>query len=203
LNSQKSYVAFAGSEQVAAGNLGQVAEVVKTLIEARDPRAVLAFAEPTGEQVDLDLRGSLAEVLARIDAPSPSRPAVEPVPRPRGRPRLGVVGREVTLLPRHWEWLNVQPGGASVALRKLVERARNTHRDRDRLRLAREAAYRFMSAIAGNEPGFEEACRALFADDEAAFATHTGAWPVDVREFARRLAAGAPDPEPHLPSAKV
>jgi hypothetical protein len=133
----------------------------------------------------------MAEVLARLATPQAQAPDLEPVQRLRGRPRLGVVGREVTLLPRHWEWLNVQPGGASVALRKLVEHARSSHRTQDRVRLAREAAYRFMSAIAGNEPGFEEACRALFAGDHAGFAVQTKNWQADVRNFAHKLAVEA------------
>ena len=102
---------------------------------------------------------------------------------------LGVVAREVTLLPRHWEWLAHQPGGASVALRKLVEAARRDPGGKDRVRQAREAAYRFMSALAGNEAGFEEAARALFAGRRVDFETHVGRWPKDVREHAVRLAA--------------
>ena len=90
-------------------------------------------------------------------------------PRGRGRPKLGVVAREVTLLPRHWDWLNSQSGGASVALRKLVEAARLAGDDKDRTRHAQEAAYRFMTALAGNLPGYEEATRALYAADPARF----------------------------------
>jgi hypothetical protein len=113
-----------------------------------------------------------------------------PEPRGRGRPKLGVVAREVTLLPRHWEWLGTQPGGASVALRKLVEEARRTSGDRDRSRAARDAAYHFMSAMAGNLPGFEEASRALFADDRRRFAGLIAGWPDDVRDHTVKLAFG-------------
>jgi hypothetical protein len=113
-----------------------------------------------------------------------------PEPRGRGRPKLGVVAREVTLLPRHWDWLATQPGGASVALRKLVEEARRTGGDRDRSRAARDAAYHFMSAMAGNLPGFEEASRALFADDRRRFAGLIAGWPDDVRDHAVKLAFG-------------
>jgi hypothetical protein len=102
-----------------------------------------------------------------------------------------VVAREVTLLPRHWDWLNSQPGGASVALRKLVEHARKANESRDRVRIARESAYRFMSAMAGNEPGFEEATRALFAGDRARFDEHVRRWPAAVREHVAKLAAAA------------
>ena len=108
-------------------------------------------------------------------------------PRPRGpgRPKLGVVAREVTLLPRHWEWLAQQPGGASVAIRKLVEEARRTGEDRDRVRQAQEAAYRFMSAMAGNKPHYEDAIRALFAGEAARFEKLIAEWPADVRDHAR------------------
>lgn len=123
----------------------------------------------------------------------PRRKAVAPeaVPRGPGRPKLGVVAREVTLLPRHWEWLNGQPGGASVALRKLVDEARRANDGKDRVRQAREAAYRFMSVMAGNERGFEEATRALFAGDRERFEEFVASWPADVRDHAKRLAAAA------------
>jgi hypothetical protein len=99
-----------------------------------------------------------------------------------------VVAREVTLLPRHWDWLGSQPGGASVALRKLVDEARRLRGDRDRIRTAQEAAYHFMSAMAGNLPGFEEATRALFADDRHRFVDLIAAWPEDLRDHALKLA---------------
>jgi hypothetical protein len=107
---------------------------------------------------------------------------------------LGVVAREVTLLPRHWDWLNSQPGGASVALRKLVELARRTSGDRDRVRAAQESAYSFMSAIAGNLPGFEEATRALFAYDRRRFSELIASWPEDIRDYAIKLAFADQEP---------
>ena len=112
-------------------------------------------------------------------------------PRTAGRPRLGVVAREITLLPRHWEWLATQPGGASVALRKLVEHAQRGNKAVDEQRRARETAYRFMSALAGDEAGFEEASRALFAGQRTAFLTQVATWPADVREHVLRLAQAA------------
>ena len=108
----------------------------------------------------------------------------------RGRPKLGVTAREVTLLPRHWEWLAAQPGGASVTLRKLVEEARRASGAQQKVRQAQEAAYRFMSAMAGDFPGFEEATRALFADDRNRFEQHMAEWPVDIRNYALRLGFG-------------
>jgi hypothetical protein len=99
-----------------------------------------------------------------------------------------VVAREITLLPRHWDWLNAQPGGASVALRKLVDEARRSKGDLDRARAARDAAYHFMSVMAGNLRGFEEASRALFADDRRRMAGLIAGWPDDIRDHVIRLA---------------
>jgi len=109
------------------------------------------------------------------------------VPRGPGRPKLGVIAREVTLLPRHWDWLNGQPGGASVALRKLVEEARRVNEGKDRLRRTQEATYRFMSAMAGNLPDFEEATRALLANNHDHLLEFVQTWPEDIREHLIRL----------------
>lgn len=170
--SQDSFTAFDGARRIAAGPM---AEIIAAAKRASDQGgSVLVFGDRTGRVVDVDPRG-LAEP-----------------PRGRGRPKLGVVAREVTLLPRHWEWLARQPGGASVALRKLVEAAQRGAGPADRLREAREAAYRFMTTMAGNLPGYEEAIRALFAGDDASFAAKMAAWPADIRDHAARLAAPAP-----------
>ncbi len=113
----------------------------------------------------------------------------DPGPRGRGRPKLGVVAREVTLLPRHWDWLGSQPGGASVALRRLVEAARRANQATDTKRQAQESAYRFITALAGDLPDYEEAVRMLFAQNRAGFDMASAAWPADVRNHARKLAA--------------
>ncbi len=172
------YTAFHGLRRVARGS---AKDLVEALID-KPQGDVIVFDDSTGSQIDLDLRGKPAEI-AHVPA---GMAAAEP--RGRGRPRLGVVAKEVTLLPRHWDWLNVQPGGASVALRKLVDEARKTSGDRDRVRAAQEAAYRFMSAIAGNLPGFEEAARALFSYDRRSFTHLVANWPEDVRDYVVRLA---------------
>jgi hypothetical protein len=185
----KQATAFAGRRLLASGLLGEVALAVKVASEAGTQETILAFDDATGRAVDLDLRGTPAEVLARLEPPAPEGP------RGRGRPRLGVVPREVTLLPRHWDWLNAQPGGASVALRKLVEEARRTTEGRGGPRQAKEAAYAFMSAMAGDEPGYEEAIRALFAGDRFRFDDETRGWPADVRAHAATLASSAFQPE--------
>jgi len=182
--SLKPCTAFAGSRCFAAGPLREVALAFKARLGGDPNEAVLIFSDETGAVIDLDLRGTEEEILARLE-PSP-----EP-PRGRGRPRLGVVPREVTLLPRHWEWLNAQPGGASVTLRRLVEEARRAGSGRERVRLAQERTYRFMSVLGGDEPGYEEALRARYARDREAFETHTRHWPADVRDHTRRLAEPA------------
>jgi hypothetical protein len=181
----QTFTAFEGSRQLVSGPLHEVALAVKRA-EQRSSEAGAIFSDTTGRAIDLDLRGSDDEIVARL---TPGPPAFEEAPpRGRGRPKLGVVAREVTLLPRHWEWLTTQPGGASVTLRKLVEAARRANGDKDRSRAARDAAYHFMSAMAGNLPGFEEASRALFADERSRFAVLIAAWPDDIRDHIVRLA---------------
>jgi hypothetical protein len=181
----QSFTAFEGRRRLRSGALAEVALAVKQA-EQRVSERVAIFSDATGRPIDLDLRGSDKEILARLP-PGPAQFEVAP-PRGRGRPKLGVVAREVTLLPRHWEWLNAQPGGASVALRKLVEAARRANGDKDRSRAARDAAYHFMSAMAGDLPHFEEASRALFADDRRRFTRLIAAWPDDIRDHIVRLA---------------
>jgi uncharacterized protein len=182
------FTAFVGPKRLASGPLADVALAIKKSTKPAGHQPVLVFDDTTGKSIDVDLRGTDEEVLARL---SSSAPAAEPPgsePRGRGRPKLGVVAREVTLLPRHWDWLAGQPGGASVALRKLVEEARRTNGDRDRHRAARDAAYHFMSAMAGNFKGFEDAARALFADDRRRLSETITAWPADIRDHIVTLA---------------
>jgi hypothetical protein len=181
----KLATAFDGERRLASGPLIDVAMAVKVAMARGAEGPVLAFDDVTGAVIDLDLRGSRAEIAARIAAAAGEPPAP---PRGRGRPSLGVVAREVTLAPRHWEWLAIQPGGASAALRRLVEEARRSSGAKDRVRSAQEAAYRFMAAMAGDLPGFEEATRALFANDRARFERNVASWPADVSAYAAKLA---------------
>ncbi len=184
-----SCIAFSGSQCIAAGSLQDVAAAVKQWLDRNAESAVLIFDDLTSEPIEVDFRGTLKAVLARLPQPPTVEVAVtEETVRTPGRPRLGVVAREVTLLPRHWEWLAAQPGGASVALRKLVEAASRANETKDRLRRAQESAYRFMSAMTGNLPGHEEAVRALFAGQPEQFGAYTENWPTDLRDHARRLA---------------
>ena len=188
----ESCTAFSGKKRVASGALPHVALKAKAALERDKWAQVLIFDDVTSSLIEVDFRGTPEDVLRRIAetarSSEPDAPE-EDVPRRPGRPKLGVVAREVTLLPRHWDWLASQPGGASVALRKLVEQARLANRGRDRRRQAQEAAYRFLSAMAGNEPGFEEAARALFAGKAERFDKIVEPWPVDIRDHARKLVA--------------
>ena len=187
----QSVTAFIDQQRLASGPLAEVALAVMKASRSAAEKTILIFNDANGRPLDLDLRGSERDIVARLPQPASNPPAEDlsaPEPRGPGRPRLGVVAREVTLLPRHWEWLGAQPGGASVALRKLVEAARRASGDLDRSRAARDAAYHFMSAMAGNLPGFEEASRTLFADDRRRFVALIAAWPGDIRDHIVRLA---------------
>lgn len=190
------WIAFAKSKCIATGHPRDVATQVKVFSDTESQTPVLVFDGATSQLIELDLRGSLAAVLRQL-GPDTEQDTGEvasaqiKTPRSPGRPRLGVVAREVTLLPRHWEWLLSQPGGASVALRKLVEHALRTGKDNDQARLAREAAYRFMSTMAGDEPGFEEASRALFREDHDRLRMSISKWPADVQKHTLALAEAA------------
>jgi uncharacterized protein len=188
----KYCTAFEGTRSIASGTPVEVAKKVKKVLDRGEKGPVLIFDDESSGLVEIDFRGSVEDVLRRLETPvTPPFIPQDEAPRGPGRPKLGVVSREVSLLPRHWDWLNAQPGGASVALRKLVEEARRMNRDRDKVRRSQEVAYRFMSAMAGNMPGFEEATRALFAGNPARFDELTEPWPADVRDHARRISAAA------------
>lgn len=188
-------IAFEDDRHIASGDLREVARAAKETLERRQDASIIVFDAQTSATIEVDFRGSMADVLARlpenISAPTAAEDTAVSAPRGPGRPRLGVVAREVTLLPRHWEWLARQPGGASVAIRKLVEAASRTGEDKDRIRQAQEAAYRFMSVTSGNKPHYEDAIRALFAGDADRFERLIAEWPADIRSHTSRLAERA------------
>ena len=188
--SARTLTAFGGFERIAHGSRE---EVFAQMRQYQGGASVLIFDDTSGALVDLDLREPTpdASASAGAGAGAGAEPAPESAPRSVGRPKLGVVAREVTLLPRHWDWLSRQPGGASVALRRLVEEARRIHQGRDTVRESREATYRFMTAMAGSLEGFEEAARALFAGDHKRFAALVAPWPVDVSHYLQGLAAAS------------
>ena len=198
LTAPSSCTAFAGQAHIATGSLVDVTAATKRIVDGGELAPILIFDNATSQPVEIDFRGTPKEVLRRLserfpvtDEPGQGAAAeVAESPRRAGRPRLGVVGREVTLLPRHWDWLGTQPGGASVALRKLIDTARKESESKDLERKNQEVVYRFIHAMAGNLTDFDEVSRALFAGNREAFNARTESWPDDVRDHARWLMAG-------------
>lgn len=197
-NPQQGYTAFEGTRCISAGKLREVATRTKEILDQNTVEAIHIFNDLTGGIVEVDFRGTVDEVLQKLagstatDASQTTESTTgHTLQRGPGRPKLGVVAREVTLLPRHWQWLNSQPGGASVALRKLVEEARRVNAERDKVRHAQEVVYRFMHAMTGDMPGFEEATRALFAGDPQRFKDCINPWPADICTYIDRLAEAA------------
>ncbi|KAF1015502.1 MAG: hypothetical protein GAK31_00976 [Stenotrophomonas maltophilia] len=204
-SSLPAFSCFDGYALVASGTPAEAALALKQRRDAGAAGPLLVFDNASGQTRDFNTRGSVEQLLASVSkafpaaAATPAAPddatvevaADSAAPRGRGRPKLGVVAREVTLLPRHWAWLAEQPGGASVVLRRLVEQASRAGADQDRQRRHAERAYHFLQALAGDLPGYEEALRALFANDRERLATLLGDWPPDVRAHALLLAFGA------------
>jgi len=187
--------AFIGDQRVASGDPVEVAHAAKLELDRGAEAHVRLFDDRTGRRLDLDFAGDAAEVADRAEwlraSLADQTEAASPGPRGRGRPRLGVVPKEVTLLPRHWAWLASQRGGASATLRRLVDEARKASETVDRVRNSQDAAYRFMNDSAGDAPGYQEAIRSLYRGDASGFEAATRGWPADVREYARHLAAEA------------
>lgn len=189
--SKPTYIAFAGFHRIASGTPAEVARKSKKLLDQNESASILIFDAVTSRQIEIDWRGTAQEVVDRLSHTTTSETPEVSDKRGPGRPRLGVIPREVTLLPRHWDWLNEQPGGASVALRKLVEEARRTNQGKDRARQSQESVHRFMYAMAGNLPDFEEASRAFYARDSKRFAAMIRSWPKDIRDHLKKLVESA------------
>ncbi len=183
---QRPVIAFDRGFAIARGQLVEVAGAVRQHLDVTHDASVLIFDATTSEPVDIDLRGSPDDVTKRLVESQVAVP-----PRPPGRPRLGVIAREVTLLPAHWEWLSRQRGGASATLRRLVDAASRSDSKGSAVRAGRDVTYRFMSHLAGDYPGFEAATRALYAGDRETFLSVTGEWPHDVREHLLHLSNAA------------
>ncbi|HET8897652.1 MAG TPA: DUF2239 family protein [Rhodanobacteraceae bacterium] len=190
-NDSHSCTAFDGQRLLASGSVPEVALAAKAALDAGSAGPVLILDDASSLPVEVDFRGTPAEMLARLHAAN-SIPA-DTTPRGPGRPKLGVTAREVTLLPRHWDWLGRQPGGASAALRRLVEDARRSDGNRDRARLADEATDRFLRVMGGDLPGYEDATRAFWRGDRQGFAALIEPWPADLRHHLALLAAIAWD----------
>lgn len=190
--SDRTYTAFDGAKLVASGDLPTLLQGARSHLDDHPQSLLLIFEDSTGRQVDYDFRGTVEDVLRRY-APAEAaeklvdEPAKAPTKGP-GRPKLGVVSREVTLLPRHWEWLAEQPSGASATLRRLVDEARQNE---DAAVRSKRAAGRVMTALAGDRPNFEEAYRALDTGDRHRFGSLIEGWPQDVRGYLLELAGAA------------
>lgn len=168
-----SYSAFLDHKLISSGTLSEITE----LLRSRKDSAILVFDDLTGRVVDIDLRAHIPPVKKKTTGP--------------GRPKLGVESKEITLLPRHWDWLSKQPGGASVTLRKLVEEAKKLSQGTDLVREAQDATYQFMRVMAGDLAGYEEALRALYAKNAAKFKQLTNEWPKDIQQHIKRLSKAA------------
>ncbi|MFL0802515.1 MAG: DUF2239 family protein [Agarilytica sp.] len=186
------HIAFEGHQCICSGTLLEVAMWARSRETSKNGPLLLIFEMASGRQIDIDTRGTDAEIEARFACPNEGENAAQPPEKgKRGRPKLGVVGREITLLPRHWEWLDRQRGGASGTIRRLVDEARKQSAHSDGIRIAQDRTNRFISAIAGDLAGFEEATRALYSGNEAALIEHVSGWPKDVRKYTLKFAEGA------------
>lgn len=197
MSTPPTYIAFDGDNLLIEGSAATVARAVRHRMQDSETHDIRIFNAATSHTAEFDMRGSEADMLARIEqaeqSPSPVPPkhaANTRTKRGPGRPKLGVTSKEVTLLPRHWDWLAAQPGGASVTLRKLVEEARRNQSPTSP-RAAREILYRFMTRMAGDKENFEEASRALFAGDAKRFDELTERWPWDIYTHLQHLAENA------------
>lgn len=182
-----THLAFAGDELIARGALTEVALAVRKVTDAGECRPIIVFDAISSQTIDLDLRGTPQDIVARLTGepvPTQGEPTdgTEGRAAGPGRPRLGVVSREVSLLPRHWDWLKTQRGGASAALRRLVDEARRHSGARDRCNAARESFDRFLRVMGGDRPNYEEALRAFYAGRDADLRRLVADWPGDVRD---------------------
>lgn len=183
MDTAPTYTVFLGQQRLLTAPLPEVLTYLKTKLERDGQGPLLVFNDQTGRVVDFNLTGSLDEVLAR-ETPAPAKTGP-------GRPKLGVVSREVSLLPRHWDWLESHPNGASAALRRLIDEARKADPAAERRRMAILPTDRFLTVIGGDLPGSEDASRALYAGDGATFQQLVREWPEDIRLHALHLAAPA------------
>ncbi len=189
-----AHIAFDHHNCVYQGSLLDIAVWERSNKYEVNKPPLLIFEMDSGRQIDINTHGTDAEIMDRyalVNDKEEESTAPQPTKSKRGRPKLGVVGREVTLLPRHWEWLDRQRGGASGTIRRLVDEARKQNARSDGMRLAQDRTNRFISAIAGDLPGFEEATRALYSGNEAAFVKHVEDWPKDVRTYTLKFSEGA------------
>ena len=184
MNNPNSYTAFENTELFHQGSLSEVVLKIKDQIGKADNSSIVIFSDSTGKTIDFNFQGSKKDVLKRLEIFTSEDSSISTGP---GRPKIGVVSREISLLPQHWEWLATQPGGASAILRRLVDEAKKKSSGQASVKSIQEKVHRFLSAIAGDFEGFEEALRAFYRKDKEQFLSHMRSWPKDVREHAMDL----------------
>lgn len=181
MNTQNTYTAFSGHTLIAQAQLPDIALKLKHLSETAEN--ILIFNDQTGRQIDLDLSGSEQEIQQRYSEPEPAKKV--------GRPKLGVISREITLQKKHWDWLDQQSASASAVIRKLIDKELNDPASESNIMLAKQATDRFMSAMLGNMPNYEEATRALYKGDQAVFLKLIKNYPLDPQKYICRLSMHA------------
>lgn len=184
-----SYTAFEDTKLIIHGTLDEVALKIKKRIKVKPSASILIFSDSTGKQMDLDLRGSESEILDKLKVFLTTPESEQAAPAGPGRPKLGVVPREVSLLPRHWEWLATQSGGASATLRRLIDEARKNSSAKEQVKESQERTHKFMTALAGDLKNYEDALRALYARDKKLFSSLIREWPEDIKEYTKKLSA--------------
>lgn len=185
--------AFEGQRCVAAGDLVSVVQKLKQVTDENGTLPILIFEDATSAVIEVDLRGPVEEIIENLLRRKRNSVVVglSSQKRSPGRPKLGVIAREVTLLPGQWDWLDAQSGGASAALRRLVHEAKKGSEEKGSARQSQDAVYKFMTAMAGDLPGFEEALRAFYRKDQTRFAELIKPWPRDIRAHVKKLVAAA------------
>lgn len=186
-----TYIAFHGTRRVSQGAPLEVAGEAKDYLIENPEASLLIFDAVTSTPAEFDFQGSPRDVIQRLKSEFAQVSDSATKPAGPGRPRLGVTSKEISLLPRQWEWLAEQPGGASATLRKLVDEARKRGEGRDVARRAQDATYKFMNAVAGDLPHYEESLRALYAKNASLFTTLVRTWPADVARHVLQLSEHA------------
>lgn len=178
----KEYVVFQGTRLIARGNMLETALAVYNAYKDKTSAPVVALDSVTSELAEPDLRGGEDGIRARYGVEADLHET-----KTRGRPKLGVTAREVTLLPRHWEWLESNHSGASAKLRELVETAMRASAGKDRQSHAVESLERFTNALAGDLPNAEEVSRAFYKGRMKDVIKLTADWPSDLLEHYIKL----------------
>lgn len=177
-------IAFSGDIKISSGPILKVAEATKKHLIKKPNSDIQIFDHDTGQFLEVDFRGSLSQVVERMKKSFIIE--TEKIRGP-GRPKLGVVSKEITLLPKHWDWLNLQANGASGSIRKLIDEAMKRNVAKDELKRSQNSVYKFMTIMAGNYPLYEEALRAFYANDNAKFKYIITNWPKDVRDHLLKM----------------